>query len=129
MKLNPINFLCSVTLAILLSACGGNMMSASMPVVANGILVGPNGMTLYTFDRDKAASGKSVCNAQCAVLWPPMLASATDVASGNFTIITRDDGAKQWAFKGEPVYYWSKDTKAGDMTGDNVNKVWHTAKP
>ena len=36
-------------------------LSAAQPKVADGVLVGPNGMTLYTFDKDVADSGKSVC--------------------------------------------------------------------
>ena len=43
--------------------------------------------------------------------------------------MTRDDGSKQWAYKGKPVYYWAKDQKAGDRTGDGVNSVWHVVKP
>lgn len=43
--------------------------------------------------------------------------------------ITRDDGAKQWAYKGKPLYLWTKDTKPGDKTGDGVNGVWKIAKP
>ena len=35
---------------------------------------------------------------------------------------------KQWAYKGKPVYLWSKDTKPGDTTGDNFNNVWHVVK-
>lgn len=116
----------SLTL-VFLGGCAA--MAASPAKVANGVLVGPNGMTLYTFDKDEAGSGKSVCNGPCAVNWPPLMASASDQASGNFSIITRDDGAKQWAVKGKPVYYWIKDTKPGDKTGDGVNKVWQVAKP
>lgn len=44
-------------------------------------------------------------------------------------MIVRDDGKKQWAFKGKPLYYWAKDTKPGDKTGDGFNKVWQVAKP
>ena len=36
----------------------------------DGVLVGAGGMTLYTFDRDAAGSGKSVCNGPCATNWP-----------------------------------------------------------
>ena len=50
-------------------------------------------------------------------------------ASGDLTIITRDDGGKQWAYKGKPVYLYAKDAKAGDKTGDNFKDVWHAAKP
>jgi predicted lipoprotein with Yx(FWY)xxD motif len=28
-----------------------------------------------------------------------------------------------------PLYYWVKDTKEGDTTGDGVNGVWDVAKP
>lgn len=117
-------------LSLALAFLGGCAAMAGSPAkVADGVLVGPNGMTLYTFDKDEAGSGKSVCNGPCAVNWPPLMASASDQASGDFSIITRDDGAKQWAVKGKPVYYWIKDTKPGDKTGDGVNKVWQVAKP
>jgi predicted lipoprotein with Yx(FWY)xxD motif len=57
------------------------------------------------------------------------MAKAGDTGTGDYTIITRDDGSKQWAYKGKPLYLWSKDQKPGDTTGDGVGKVWHTAKP
>ena len=81
-------------------------------------------MTLYVFDKD--ADGKSMCNGKCAENWPPLVADGA--ASGDFSVITRDDGKKQYAYKGKPLYYWSKDQKPGDKTGDGVNNVWHVAK-
>lgn len=93
----------------------------------DGALVGAGGMTLYTFDRDAAGSGKSACNGPCAANWPPLMASKAP--GGNYSVITRDDGMTQLAYKGKPLYYWSKDTKPGDKTGDGVNQVWHTARP
>ena len=105
---------------------GTDMAPAKM---ADGAMVGGNGMTLYTFDRDAAGSGKSVCNGPCATAWPPLMADDSAKATGDWTVVTRDDGKKQWAMKGKPLYYWSKDTKAGDRTGDNFNNVWHVAKP
>ncbi|WP_243372994.1 COG4315 family predicted lipoprotein [Microvirga solisilvae] len=90
-------------------------------------LVDAKGMTLYTFDRD--AAGKSNCNGQCAQNWPPLMAQAGAAASGDWSVVTRDDGGKQWAYKGKPLYLWVKDTKAGEVTGDGVNNVWHIAKP
>ena len=95
----------------------------------DGALADAKGMTLYTFDKDTAGSGKSVCNGPCANSWPPLVATATDKVTGDYTIVTRDDGAKQWAYKGKPLYLWINDKKPGDKTGDGVGGVWKIAKP
>src|SRR5437588_10928778 len=58
------------------------------------------GMTLYTWDRD-TMPGKSGCNGQCATNWPPLLVSGDAKPTGEWTIVVRDDGAKQWAHKGK----------------------------
>ena len=95
---------------------------------ANGVLATPSGATVYTFDKDTAGNGKSVCNDQCAQNWPPVAAKASDAASGDWSIVTRDDGSKQWAYKGAPLYTFAKDAKPGDATGDNRGNVWHVVK-
>ena len=95
----------------------------------SNMLVGPNGMTLYVFDKDEAGSGKSVCNGPCAVNWPPLKAEGAAAASGDWSVITRDDGSRQWSYKGKPLYFWIKDQKPGDRTGDGFNNVWHLARP
>ena len=91
------------------------------------VLTDQKGMTLYIFDRD--SDGKSACNGPCATNWPPLMAASDAKAEGNYTIVTRDDGGKQWAYKGKPLYTWVKDTKPGDVSGDGVNSVWHIALP
>jgi len=111
----------------LLGACAS--LAAPPTKVEGGVLVGSNGMTLYTFDKDTAGSGKSVCNGQCATNWPTLMAADADAASGDYSLVTRDDGKKQWALKGKPLYYWIKDTKPGDTTGEGVMGAWHVAKP
>jgi predicted lipoprotein with Yx(FWY)xxD motif len=117
----------SLATAALMAACG--TMYSSPANTSDGALTGPNGMALYTFDRDAAGSGKSACNGPCAALWPPLMASDGDKASGDYSVITRDDGKKQWAYKGKPLYYFARDTKAGERTGDGFNQVWKTARP
>jgi predicted lipoprotein with Yx(FWY)xxD motif len=92
------------------------------------VLVDAKGMTLYTWDRD-TTPGKSGCNAQCAINWPPLMVSGDAKGSGNWTVITRDDGGKQWAYKGKPLYFWKDDKKAGDADGDNRNNIWHVVAP
>jgi predicted lipoprotein with Yx(FWY)xxD motif len=113
-----------------LLASANYLLASEVPVqTTDGRLVGDNGMTLYTFDKDAANSGKSMCNGPCAMGWPPLSASAESTASGDFSIINRDDGSKQWAYKGKPLYYWSKDQKPGDTTGDGFKGVWHLVSP
>lgn len=122
---------CKTLISLLLSGlmfAAGAAMAAPATVV-DGVLVGAKNMTLYVFDKDTADSGKSVCNGPCATNWPPLMAAADDKPEGAWTIITRDDGSKQFAYKGRPVYYWIKDAKAGDKTGDGMGGNWHVAKP
>jgi predicted lipoprotein with Yx(FWY)xxD motif len=113
-------------------ALASSALAAGEPVgikVSDGMLTNTAGMTLYTFDNDPAGGGKSVCNGPCAANWPPVMAAADAKPSGDYTIVTRDDGAKQWAYKGKPLYLWAKDQKPGDKTGDGFNNVWQVAKP
>ena len=92
------------------------------------VLTDAKGMTLYTFDKD--FEGKSACNGPCATNWPVLKAEASDKADGGYSIITRDDGSKQWAYKGKPLYTFAKDQKAGDLMGDGfLNGAWHLAQP
>ncbi|WP_112664499.1 COG4315 family predicted lipoprotein [Microvirga flavescens] len=90
-------------------------------------LVDGKGMTLYTYDRDEP--NKSNCVGMCAQNWPPLTAVADAKGTGEWTVITRADGTKQWAHKGKPLYGWTKDSKPGDVMGDGVNNVWHVAQP
>ena len=96
---------------------------------AGEVFADSKGMTLYTFDKD-SMPGKSVCNGPCAQNWPPLMAMAKSKPKGEWTVITRDDGSKQWAYKGKPLYTFAKDTKPGDTTGNGfLNGAWHVAKP
>lgn len=102
---------------------------ASVGTTAKGkTLVNTAGMTLYVFAKD--SDGKSVCNGPCATNWPPLKAAAGSTASGSWTLVTRDDGSLQWAYKGKPLYTWSKDKAPGDITGDGfLNGAWMVAQP
>ncbi len=118
--------------AVLVLAAGTAVAQTAAPTrtgqTASGpVLTDSRGMTLYVFDRD--ADGKSACNGQCAANWPPLAAAGDARPAGDYTVVTRDDGSKQWAYKGKPLYAWGKDAKPGDATGDGVNNVWHVARP
>lgn len=87
------------------------------------------GMTLYVFDKD--TPGVSSCTGSCASLWPPYTSGATAQGTlpANITVITRSDGSSQFAWNTKPLYYYSKDKKAGDLLGDGVGGFWHLVKP
>lgn len=92
------------------------------------VLADAKGMTLYTSGRDM--EGKSTCNGQCAMNWPALAATTDAKSMGDWTIVTRDDGSKQWAYKGKPLYTFVKDAKAGDTAGEGMgNNNWHVATP
>jgi predicted lipoprotein with Yx(FWY)xxD motif len=133
MKLGTCAFTAALTLTLAgcysaPAASASGQTPPSSVSVQNGMLVGANGMTLYTFDKDTAGSGKSVCNGPCATNWPPLMGTQAP-SGGNYSVIQRDDGSSQIAYKGKPLYYWSKDGKPGDTTGDGVMGAWHTARP
>lgn len=114
-----------------LAACA-SMTGVAMPPFTkanDGVLAGNNNMTLYTYSKDVAGSGKSVCNGMCATNWPPLLVDGNPVVSGGYSIITRDDGKKQLAFNGMPLYFYVKDTKPGDKIGDGRSEgAWQIIK-
>jgi predicted lipoprotein with Yx(FWY)xxD motif len=85
---------------------------------ANGGLASGDGKALYTFDNDQP--GKSLCTGPCNNFWPPFAAQQDAKPAGDWTIITRDDGSKQWAHKGKPVYVFSRDLPGKPPMGESV---------
>lgn len=96
-------------------------------------LVGPTGLTLYTFDRDTA--GTSNCSGTCIETWPALTVpnnlepTAVSDASGTLGVFVRDDAVRHVTYNGEPLYYYTPDRVPGDTTGDGVGGVWHLATP
>lgn len=86
-----------------------------------------DGFTLYTFDNDSV--GISTCTGGCATSWPPLYADVGAVADGErYTLITRDDGSRQWAYDGMALYYWQGDNAPGEFSGADVPD-WQIARP
>ena len=92
------------------------------------ILADPNGMTLYTFDRDTSGN-KSTCDGKCAERWRPLTAPEDAQAKGDFTVITRSDGSKMWAYRYRPLYTSPNDKAPGDINGFDGANLWHIARP
>lgn len=53
----------------------------------------------------------------CAQQWPPVVASEDAKPIADWSVVTRPDGVKQWAYKSQPLHYSYKDRLAGDVNG------------
>ena len=128
---------------VLVTACGGASSSAASatpspsptpePTVSVGdttlgkvLIAASNKMTLYTYARD--AADLSNCYDQCATNWPPFTITGEPVAGAGITgklgLAARKDGQKQLTWNSKPLYFYNKDTKPGDVIGQNVGTVW-----
>ena len=101
----------------------GSFMLATGGAYAAGTLTDPNGMTLYTFDKD--AGGLSSCYDDCAKKWPAYVGKEGEELMKGWTLVKRTGGEMQMAYEGKPVYFFADDKKKGDVTGDGVGGVWH----
>jgi predicted lipoprotein with Yx(FWY)xxD motif len=110
-----------------LVGCSAVAVSRVPVRVEGNSLVDLKGMTLYVYDRDLQA--KSTCSGQCAANWQPFVAAAEARPAGDYSIVRRDDGGRQWAYKGRPLYSCLMDRAPGDRAGDGFNNLWRTAKP
>ena len=109
------------------SGAGGAAAVSLAETDLGKVLVDAQGRTLYAFTPDTET--KSNCNGGCAQAWPPTVASGTPTAgegvTAELTVITRDDGTKQVAASGHPVYQYAGDTAAGETTGQGSGGTWY----
>jgi predicted lipoprotein with Yx(FWY)xxD motif len=123
--------LISVLAALLVMAPELAMAAEAMPAsvaIRNGIFSDTKGLTLYIADSDRAANVSS-CYDNCGHNWPAFNPAENDQETGDWKIITRDDGTRQWAYKGKPVYHFILDRQVGDVKGDGIGNVWHAVRP
>ena len=81
----------------------------------------PSGQRLYTHDTDRP--GRSACSIGCALAWPPVVAPPGAVGVGDWTVVLRPDGSRQWALKGKPVYTRFHDAP-DQPSGDGLFGTW-----
>ena len=97
--------------------------------------MGPDGRTLYLFEKDTGT--QSTCSGACAMAWPPLLTTGAPKASGAaksalLGTTMRDDGTVEVTYAGHPVYYFSGDAKPGDTAGQEVEAFgaeWYVLAP
>lgn len=107
-------------------------INVAMDPKLGNILVDGKGMTLYIFTQDKP--DMSTCNAGCMAYWPPLLTQGHPVAGQGVDAsmlgsATLADGRMIVTYNHMPLYYWIKDAKAGDTTGQGVQNVWYVIAP
>ncbi len=85
-----------------------------------------DGKTLYSFDKDGPDS--PTCAGDCAKSWPPAAVPSNAAAEGDWSVIARLDGLRQWALRGRPFYTFSGDAGSGDSKGDGADGAWHAAQ-
>lgn len=119
------NLLAAAVIVVAPAAFAQMMMGPAMTAdtTLGTVLVGPEGMTLYTWDNDEP--GVSNCYGGCADNWPPFYVEDPAMADEDWTIVERTDGTQIWAYHGLPLYYWVNDAAPGDTTGDGVGGTWH----
>jgi predicted lipoprotein with Yx(FWY)xxD motif len=99
------------------------------------ILVDGSGRTLYLFEKDRP--NQSACSGACAAAWPVDHTSGTPKAGSGvkaslFGTIRRSDNTTQVTYNGHPLYYYSADSKAGQLNGEGVNAFgaeWYVVGP
>ena len=85
----------------------------------------PAFLPLYIFDGEP--SGTSTCDRVCADVWPIIRAAGDAKPMGDWTIVLRADGRKQWAFKDKPVYTYFEDLP-NDPHGVGKDQDWYMAE-
>jgi predicted lipoprotein with Yx(FWY)xxD motif len=83
-----------------------------------------SGDMLYTYDGD---AKNARCTGACLDQWVPLSAGALSHAVGDWSVVANDDGTRQWAFKGKPVYSFVNDKTPGIPMGDGAEGKWHAA--
>jgi len=68
----------------------------------------------------------SNCYNACAKAYPPLLASPDAKPVGEWWLFTRVDGAKQWAYRGNPVYTYQDDEPGRHLASYN-GRLWTEA--
>jgi len=111
---------------------GGAVLKTSSSALGT-IVVNGQGFTVYVYDMDTANSGVSACTGPCLSLWPAvMTTSAKPVVTGvtgTIGTITRPEGGMQVTVNGLPLYTYTPDAKAGDVTGQGYGGIWWVVGP
>ncbi|MEJ2853448.1 MULTISPECIES: hypothetical protein [unclassified Saccharothrix] len=109
------------------------MLAATESKQVGWFVADAGGFALYRYDKDTAKPSKSTCDGDCAKTWPPVLVGEHTMTSGvdptTVGSVTRADGKKQVTLSGWPLYRYTGDKKAGDVTGQGKGGTWFVVTP
>ncbi|HEY6644813.1 hypothetical protein [Povalibacter sp.] len=97
---------------------------AIVPFRTGRMITTHRGASVYVSDADEP--GKSNCTGPCLQEWAPVLAPMTARSRGDWGIIERSPGIKQWAFRGKALYTNVADKRSRSMVGSDF-PGWHNA--
>jgi len=83
-----------------------------------------SGRTLYTYGGKLKRGQLPPCGTEACIMspWQPLYAAALAQPKGDFSIVTRDDGTRQWAFKGNALFTYASDKRPDDAYGHGVDQ-------
>jgi predicted lipoprotein with Yx(FWY)xxD motif len=99
------------------------------------VLTGPNGRTVYLFDKDR--DSQPTCVGGCTSPWPPLTTTGAPTAGAGVNpallgTTTRPDSSTQVVYNGHPLYYYEGDDLPGEANGEEVNSnggSWYVVSP
>ena len=74
--------------------------------------------SVYAYDLDTPDA--SMCDAECARTWVPLIAPEMARAQGQWSIMERSPGVRQWAFRQKPLYTYVLDHQSWSLEGSDV---------
>jgi predicted lipoprotein with Yx(FWY)xxD motif len=139
MKLRPLRVLVATAALLGGASIGAAGAGTGAPTVSarsspvGEIIVG-GGRTLYQTAAER--KGVVACTGSCARRWPPFVLAAhahplagPGVVASLLGTIERPDGRRQVTYHGLSLYFFSGDTRAGEVNGEGVGGPWHAVSP
>jgi predicted lipoprotein with Yx(FWY)xxD motif len=112
------------------TVASGTSSAASVKVTTDAklgqILVGPDGRTLYLFEKDQGTT--SACTGGCAATWPALTVSGSPTAGAGVTAGLLTAAGGQVVYNGHLLYYFAGDKAAGDVNGKGIAS-WYPVSP
>jgi len=75
------------------------------------------------YHKGKRLGGNACVSGECLAMWRPFAAPESAIASGFWEVVTRQDGTRQWAYKGFALYSYYDDQAPGQIRGHNLYDI------